>query len=198
MLEYAEKLESEPQSVNPYAAPIAELEVALGHEDVSDAEQIRNTHLKHEASVKSIGTLYYIAAGLLLLVCLTMTVTAVSEANRDELPLAILLIGCCAVIMVLSFVLGRGLRRLAPWVKIPVTLLCVVGLTSVPVGTIVNAYILYLLHCQKGKTVLSTDYQNVIGQTPHIKYKTSRLVIAVAVILLVALAWGVGVAVFAS
>lgn len=40
------------------------------------------------------------------------------------------------------------------------------------------------------------SYQNVVRQTPQIKYKTSRVVTVLAFILLAALVWGVGTAFF--
>jgi hypothetical protein len=46
----------------------------------------------------------------------------------------------------------------------------------VPIGTLINAYILYLVFSRKGRTILSEDYQQVIAATPHIKYKTSIIV----------------------
>lgn len=36
-----------------------------------------------------------------------------------------------------------------------------------PVGTLINAYILYLLLCAKGKYVFSSDYRAVIDASPR-------------------------------
>jgi hypothetical protein len=41
---------------------------------------------------------------------------------------------------------------------------------------LINGYILYLVFSQKGKTVFSDEYQAVIQQTPHIKYRTSIII----------------------
>jgi hypothetical protein len=51
-----------------------------------------------------------------------------------------------------------------------------VGLLGFPVGTLINGYILFLLFGRKGKTVFSEEYQVVIEQTPHIKYRTPLVV----------------------
>ena len=74
------------------------------------------------------------------------------------------------------FYVGKGLRALNPNVKIPVGILSGIGLLGFPIGTIINGYILYLVLSEKGKMVFSPGYQDIIQQTPHIKYKTSILV----------------------
>jgi hypothetical protein len=71
---------------------------------------------------------------------------------------------------------GTGLRRLKRWARIPVGILSGIGLIGFPLGTIINAYILYLVFGKKGVTVFSDEYRLVIEQTPHIKYKTSIVV----------------------
>ena len=50
-------------TTNPYAPPKARVEDVV--QSSSDAEAIRREFLKHETSVRSIGTLYYLAGGLL-------------------------------------------------------------------------------------------------------------------------------------
>ena len=65
-------------------------------------------------------------------------------------------------------------------------ILAAIGLIGFPVGTLISAYILYLLGCQKGVQVFSDEYAEVIAATPHIKYRSSKLVIGL-VVLLVAL-----------
>jgi hypothetical protein len=60
-----------------------------------------------------------------------------------------------------------------------------------PWGTIINGAILYLVFSKKGAKVFSPEYQEVIRQTPHIKYKTSIMVIVLVSILLAVLIVGV-------
>ena len=132
------------------------------------AEQIRKDHIKHEASVKSVGILYFLAAVFLILAGI---IGMTSEKGAGILP-GLLLLGFGAG----QFWLGIGLRRLKSWARIPTAILSGIGLLGFPLGTIINGYILYLVLCQKGKTVFSDDYQRVIEQTPHIKYKTSIIV----------------------
>ena len=73
-------------------------------------------------------------------------------------------------------VVGRWFRTLNPKARVPATILSVIGLLAFPLGTLINGYILYLIHAKKSKVVFSADYQAVIAATPEIKYKTSLFV----------------------
>jgi hypothetical protein len=115
------------------------------------AEQIRKDHIKHEASVKSVGFLYFLAAAFLIL-------AGVGGLISGEGP---------NMVVGLVFA-GLGI--------LPTAVLSGIGLIGFPLGTIINGYILYLVLCQKGRTVFSDEYKRVIEQTPHIKYKTSIIV----------------------
>jgi hypothetical protein len=86
----------------------------------------------------------------------------------------VLLLGYC----ILCFWLAGGLRQLRPWAKTTATVLAAIGLLLFPVGTIINAYVLYLLLSTKGSMVFSERYQEVIVVTPHIRYKTSPVIYA--------------------
>ncbi len=85
-------------------------------------------------------------------------------------------------------IVGVGLRRLRGWTKIPVGVLSGLGLLSFPIGTLINGYILYLVFSEKGSRVFSPEYQEIIRQTPHIKYQTSIIVKILAGILLFVIA----------
>ncbi|HKB60455.1 MAG TPA: hypothetical protein VKC56_10480, partial [Gallionellaceae bacterium] len=68
------------------------------------------------------------------------------------------------------------------------------GLLGFPFGTVISAFILYLLFSKKGAMVFSDEYKQVIADTPDIKYRTSiivwiflALLIAAAAFVLVAL-----------
>jgi hypothetical protein len=139
----------------------------------SDAEDIRNEHIKHEASVKSVGVLYFIGACVLVLVgvmSLLQPSSPVTDAFSAIFAILFFLIGAA------QFAVAIGLRRLKSWARPIAGLFAGIGLIGFPIGTIINAYILYLLFSKKGKTVFSPEYQEVIAQTPHIKYRTSIIV----------------------
>jgi DNA-directed RNA polymerase subunit RPC12/RpoP len=159
----------------------------------SEAEAIRQAHIKHEASVKSVGVLYYLGAAVVLFTAVFGLIEGARNAP-GSLPVMVLLL----VLGILQLWVGTGLRRLKSWARIPASILSGIGLLGFPVGTLINGYILYLLLCEKGKTVFSDEYKEVIAATPHIKYKTSILVWIVLLLLLALLGLGLFGALFAS
>jgi hypothetical protein len=152
-------------------------------------EDIRKKYLNHEACVKSIGLLYYLGAILTIL----LGVGGLIAPRHDEVPLStimrhtvlcILLIG----IGVFQFCVAYGLQKLRQWTRIPTIILSSIGLIGFPIGTVVNAYILYLVVSKKGKVVLSNEYKAVIQATPHIRYKISIIVWIVLAVFLTLIA----------
>jgi hypothetical protein len=138
---------------------------------IENAEVIRKEHLNHEASIKSIGSLYYLAAILLPLGALGFALDPKAESlGRWLVPVLLILLSAA------YFQMGRWFRALNPKAKMPATILAVIGLLGIPLGTLINGYILYLIHSQKGKMVFSDEYKTIIAETPDIKYKTSLLV----------------------
>lgn len=160
--------------INPYRPPAADV---LRRPAEDDAERTRRELLKHETSVRSIGALYYISFGVLLLG--TLGLTAVIATGETE-PFLIGLTVFYGLLAALSYYLARGLRRLDPKVRGPVSLLSGIGLLAFPLGTLVNGYILYLLHSAKGKRVMTDSYREIVRRTPYIKYRTPVWLIIVA------------------
>lgn len=160
--------------LNPYAAPIA----APGEAPpLSDVDQIRKDHIAHEASVKSLGGLYFLGAlGLAMIVVIVGFAVFSRERPLTLVPMAVMAVG--TVLSIVHFWISGGIRRLQPWAKTAATVLAAIGLLAFPVGTIINAYVLYLLLSAKGSMVFSERYQEVIVATPHIRYKTSPLIYA--------------------
>ena len=169
---------------NPFRAPTS-VEVAQPVELADgDSEEIRNAHLKHEASLKGIGSLYVLGgiisvfAGLAMVFAFSSMGPPNGPGGGGEMTLwySVAIVSLMVVVGAFQFMVGLGLRKVQPWTKIPATILAVFGLFSLSVASLISIYVLYLLHSQKGKVVLSESYQNVIAQTPHIKYKTSIIV----------------------
>ena len=169
-------------AINPYAAPKAAVE------DFSadpEADAVRRAHINHEASIKSIGILYYLTAALML----AGTVTALFSAwttSRNVLGMVAIL-ALFGLLSALFFVIGRGLRTLKPWARVPTTVLASLGLLGFPVGTLLNAYILWLIHSKKGKLILSPEYAAIVEATPDVKYRTSLLVWIILGVVVIAL-----------
>ena len=145
---------------------------------------IRQEHIKHEASLRSVGLLYYLGGGFMCIAGVGMILATFIGAPAGE-GFA-LLAGMMIVYLLFGggfIFVGRGLRQLRPWVKIPVTIFSGLGLFSIPIGTLINGYILYLMYSKKGTVVFSLEYQDIRAATPEIQYKTSKLAWGVLIIL---------------
>jgi len=181
---------------NPFQSPLSDEKLATQPE--SDAERVRQEHLSLEASIQSMGLLYYIGAILFGIYCLVLFVALIAalfKSNNAVDPILVLsfaaLVALAGAVAYLNFWVGRGLRKLDIRVRTPAIVLSVIGLIGIPIGTIISGYFLWLLLSAKGKYVLSPEYQSVIEQTPHIKYKTSIIVWIFLGILLVIIGLGV-------
>jgi len=168
-------------AANPYAPPAARVD------DVStnpEAEAIRKAHISHEASIKAVGLLYYLA-GVVLVIAGISFLTELGDLERVASGLFFI------AIAVVQLFAGWGVRALRKWGRIVGCVLSALGLLGFPIGTIINAYILYLFLSKKGRTVFSPEYQDVIAATPHVKYKTSILVWIFLALLLALIGLGV-------
>jgi len=146
---------------NPYAPPAAALE------DVSpnaQAEAIRRAHINHEASIKAVGFLYYLGG-----VALTIGGLA-SIASGTPTWIFLLAAG------VAQLFAGYGVRALKKWGWVLGLVISGLGLLAFPIGTLINAYILYLFVAKKGRTIFTPEYREVIAATPDVRYKTSIIV----------------------
>lgn len=158
---------------NPYQAPEAKVDDVLEAAD-AQAEAIRRDHIQQEASIKAVGSLYYLSTIGMLIAGLTsifMSGSSPSFGTNSTIGGALFLAFAAGMFMV-----GRGLRKLAPWAKIPTVALSVLGLFGFPFGTLINAYILWLILSKKGRFILSPEYASIVAVTPQVKYRTSIIV----------------------
>lgn len=171
--------------INPYAPPVATVEEA----DVGgDAERIRREHLNVETNLKSFGLLQLFGGVVAVPGSMLLLVMA---AAGEELDAEGLLVAIALLVMgTLSLVSGFLLRKLSPSARVPATIVAVLGLLQVPVGTLINGWLLSLLHGPKGRRVLTDEYQQIILRTPHVKYRTSPVVWVVLALLIGALLVG--------
>ncbi len=176
--------------------PIATQKLQEGVAVGTASEAIRQEHIKHEASVKSVGFLYLLGAVLLVLFGIGMIAAGVAS-TRD--------MGISAGVGLFLFFIGAlqgwtglGLRKLRPWARIPTGIFSGLGLLGFPLGTLINGYILYLVFSKKGSMVFSPEYQRVIAETPHIKYRTSIVVWILLGLLLLIIAIGFAAALFSG
>jgi hypothetical protein len=200
--------------INPYAAPEGPIgaEGIPGSMDLADAEALRRRYLNHEASVKAIGSLSLVGAVVLTVLSLVGFLAAAGvitdlgegfrsvEADRLAMGLGG---GVFFVLACLNYAVGIGLRRLLPWAR-----WTEVGLSSLailfsclllnPFNFFISLYILYLMGSAKGTMVFSPAYREVIAQTPHIKYRMSRIVKVLLAILAIVVGMGVTIAIVAT
>lgn len=152
--------------------------------DAATPETIRREHLKHEAAIRSIGSLYCIAGVLFSLMFLGGLIASVfgdDEARQRVASVIFTLI--FGLLAALQFWIGIGLRRLNPRVAVGAAVFAVIGLLGFPVGTLIGAYVFYLLFGQKGKVVLGPGYREIVAATPHIPCKAHVWVLVVGVLL---------------
>lgn len=171
---------------NPFAAPRVQEGGPTTDAELGSDEALRRAHINHEASVQGIGSMFLLAALLWGLTALFMTQRLLNE------PWGILLVGSVAVCWGLTGLtswVGRSLRRLhARAAHVAALVMAICALLAVPLGTLLGIYMLYILGSAKGRYVLSEPYRQVVLQTPHIRYRTSWVVLAVLALLLSAIA----------
>jgi hypothetical protein len=203
-----------PEMVNPYAAPtslIGEFE-PIDAGDLARSEEVRQTYLRHEASVRSLGMIHYGASFLFFVAAFSvLSVLAVRTPPRDEEILALAIgLGVSFVLGALNLALGGGLRGLRPWARATETILAAFALGDLVISAValgvafeneaagriagvagclllalIPVYVIYLLRTRRGRMVFSREYSDVIDRTPHIRPPTGRgLLIALAVIVL--------------
>lgn len=143
---------------------------------MAGAEQVRRDHIQHEASVRSIGVLYWLSGALLLVAGVGVVLTGVVGERRAINPFDVLALAIFAGVGIFSIVVGSAIRALRPWARTTSIVLSVIGLLGIPVGTLINGYVLYLLLAAKGKRLFEPDYEGIIAATPHIRYRTSIVV----------------------
>jgi hypothetical protein len=171
---------------NPYAAPAAKVEDVPAD---AEAEAIRKEHISHEASIKAVGFLYYLAGVGLTLIALS-TLAGGRSGIGAGMGVLVLVLG------VGQFFAGYGVRALRGWGRIVGIILSAIGLLGFPIGTLINGYILYLFLSKKGRTIFAPEYQDVIAATPHVKYRTSIIVWIFLGLLVLLLAFGLFGAMF--
>lgn len=173
-----------PATINPYAPPKAPVEDVVPF--AGEADAIRREHIQREAAIRSIGILYYLGGGLLLLAAVSFLGGFGGQRLGRVVPVVLSL----AFGLGLLF-LGRGIRGLRPWARITAIVVAILGLLNPPAGTLINIYILYLLFSEKGRRIFESDYPDIIAATPEVKSRTSIVVwvfLGILVLVLLAIA----------
>lgn len=187
-----------PADFNPFQAPDT---TDVATEGLSDIEHIRREHISHESSVKAIGVLYVLGV-LLNLVILVGAVAAINRGAQIDTARFILQIALILLLLPTSI----GLIKLKYWARWTAVVFVIANTTlvisNIPVSgvppiiiiLVINVYILSLMLSRKANMVFSDEYKQIIKQTPHIKRKTSRILVGCLVILVTIVIVGVVVA----
>ena len=179
-------------AANPYSPPSSDLGSGYaGTLAPADAIALRESLIKHEASIRAFGTLHLLSSSMFFVKAIAGLLLVVDPEERAA-GIALLVMGPVGGLILLK--LGMGMRRFDPGVKWLVGVMSGIGLLNPPVGTLINAYILYLVFGEKGKTVFSEEYRRVIEQTPEIKYQTPLFLKVLVGLLLVTIVAAIGVA----
>jgi hypothetical protein len=167
--------------INPYAAPQSQVLQSSTHNEL-----IRREHIGTEASVKSIGLLYYLAAFILAAAGVVFATNS-PGVNGGSL----LAVGFTLLLAAGAGATAYGLRRLQAWARIPTILLSsialIYGLINLSGGIIIHIFILVKMLGRQARFIMTPEYQRIIAATPHVKYKTSLLLKVVLVLLLILL-----------
>ena len=182
---------------SPYAPPVSTAAPEIS--STLDAEAIRREHIKHEASVKSLGSLYYIGFAISLLMAIGVACSLLLGKSNGEAGQSWGAFAGWSVFSMIQFLVGKGLRGLKRDARGVAGIFAAIGVIGFPVGTLISAYLLYLLFSQKGAMVFSPAYKQVIAETPHIRNKTSVVVwVLLGIVLLLFLAAAVWVVILGS
>ena len=169
---------------NPFTPPVAESLAVEPIDQLSQAESVRHSHIGHEKSIQAFGLLFFLG-GIIAILLSTFLATALfseinngatNSAEKKAISLVMGLLGINALLGVLQIAVGHGLRKLNSLGKIGGTFFAAIGLFGFPIGTLFSAYLLYLLWSAKGQLVFSSQYRDIMKGTPHVVYKTSRIV----------------------
>ncbi len=176
-------------SDNPYQAPTASVENRVVHRvDLSEAEALREEYLSHEAAVRSVGMLYYVIVILTSISVVVVAAGLIISDNMQNIVEVLSIVAVVGLIALLQYWIGNGLRTFNRSARNVGGVFAALGLLQFPLGTALNAYILYLLFSAKGKMVFSEEYKAAIEATPHIKTKTSALVWVLVAIFILSIA----------
>lgn len=168
----------EPLSENLFEAP-RELPSPAPAPEGSEAHALRSAHLPHEGALRGMGSLLFwgglfvtlggLSLGFVVLVAMAMPP---HEDVLAEILAVVLVGGLCGGAALPAAVIataGRRLSRMQRGAQVWFYGVGVFILFFFPVGSVLGSYLLWLLHCDAGKVVLSEPYAAAIEATPYLQ-----------------------------
>lgn len=166
---------------DPFAPPKAD--TTPNFAPPSEDERIRRKFLNHEASIRGIGALWILGGAVAAFGAVAALIGLLGRAGVREVGFILFY----ALFAGVTLWTGIKVRRLRPEGRVPGLVLGGIGLIGIPIGTLISIYILYMLGSNKGAFVMSEEYREVIGRTPHIKYRSSIFVLIAAGLIFLAM-----------
>jgi hypothetical protein len=161
--------------LNSYASPLADIGVSASDAaTMTQAERVRHQHLNREAAIQAIGLLWYLGGGFQ---CLSSVVGAgvLFIYPTIDSSASVFLAGVFSIGLV-SIAIAHWLRHFFSGGRLSIGVLSAFAMLGFPFLALVNAYVLYLLFSRKGAMVFSSEYQEIMRQTPHMKYGTAVVI----------------------
>jgi hypothetical protein len=179
-------------AASPYAAPKARLEDSI---DVGSAEAVRREHIAHETVVRAIGVIAIVGGLLVVAARVGIVMFGMQAVSLRFVLFYQLVFPLLVVVGICSIATGVGLLRLSRWGRgAALVLYCVVvllaartatfGFKVAPLGGLIGACFLFVLWVPKGRRVFAPDYTDIVGATPHVQYRTSRLLWVILAVVL--------------
>jgi hypothetical protein len=166
---------------NPYQSPH---DVQNKVDRSAVASFVGTRRLKDEANLKQTTLaliLLFAAFGGVLLFAETKPVPQHQEVEKFVGGSIFLLAALAGVVV------NWGVRSYSPWAKIPLTILCILGLPLLPFGTGFASIILRVVYSREKPRILSVKYQAVVKANPHESDRISVMT-WIAIVLLIILA----------
>lgn len=154
---------------------------------MTEAEALRRAHRWHESHLRSMGGLMVLFGacalfpGLLIFGIVSFSATAAVLAEGDPLGVLRFVWPTLSVGLLFStsgalfLIVGLGLRRLDPNLRLGASLVVCLWLLKVSALNVLTPLALYLLWSRAGRVVLSPRYQAAMRLTPHIPSRWSVL-----------------------
>lgn len=177
-------LPTQSRQASPRAAPAY---------DRAGNEAVRHELLRHESAIKSVGSLFYFGAVGGLGAAIMFFLWDSEAAGAEPVSFAVKVAGALLLLGLATMYgwVGRSVRQLKDTGRYAASVLAAIGLINVPIGTLIGAYILYLLHSEKGKRVFSDEYRSIVEATPHIKYKSKAMMLLLVIVVSLVLVFAV-------
>ena len=165
-------------SENLFEAP-RELPGAAPAPEGSDAHTLRSAYLRHEGALRSVGSLLLVGGVFVCingLISAVLLLSALFTAPPDDAVVVILIVlfmcgisGGAALAAAVIATMGLRLYRLEVGSRAWYYGIALFILFFFPVGSVIGSYLLWLLHCDAGKRVLSEPYAAAIEATPYLR-----------------------------